>query len=271
MMRIAFISDIHNEFIRHDFRLGGPDAVPDIYLAGQTVDVLVLAGDIDHGLVGAQWAVRQAERLAVPVVYVLGNHEHYTYDGDVPLLDAMKAVSQGTDVHILENETVVIKGTQFIGGTLWTDYALFGQDTVTEAMREAIVNMNDYSQIRMMVGSEMVRVTPEYLLTCHQQTLGYIKEALAQPHQGERVVVTHHAPLPTCLPEERQHDSLSATYASGLQETISVYQPDLWLFGHIHKANNQQQGKTLIMAYPRGYPHLLPMPDVGYEPRVVVI
>jgi Icc-related predicted phosphoesterase len=271
MMRIAFISDIHNEFIRHDKSLGGPEAVPDIYLAGQKIDVLVLAGDIDHGLAGAEWAVRQAERLRAPVVYVLGNHEHYTYDGEMPLLNGMKAISKGTHVHILENETVVLNNTQFIGGTLWTDYALFGRDSVSEAMLEAAFNMNDFSQIRMMTRSEFYRLTPEYLLNCHQQTLRYIKETLEQPYQGKRVVVTHHAPLPSCLPDDRQHDLLGASYASDLQETIAHYQPDLWLYGHIHTTINQRQGKTQILAQPRGYPNLQPMPNIGYEPMVVEI
>lgn len=270
-MRIAFISDIHNEFIRLYKRLGGPDAVPDIYLADQDIDVLVLAGDIDHGILGAKWALRQSERLQVPVIYVLGNHEFYTYDSDIPLLDAMAVIVKDSNVYILENRTVEIKGTQFIGGSLWTDYALFGFDSVNEAMEEALFKMNDFAQIHMMVGARLSRLTPESLLACHKQTLSYIKLVLAQSFEGNRVVVTHHAPLPSCLPDDRRDDLLSATYASDLSETISRFQPSLWLYGHIHKAANLQQGKTKILAYPRGYPHLVAMPKIGYEPMIVEI
>jgi hypothetical protein len=38
-------------------------------------DLVVLAGDIDHGIKGVVWA-RQAFP-GIPVLYVAGNHDHY--------------------------------------------------------------------------------------------------------------------------------------------------------------------------------------------------
>lgn len=63
-MRIHVLSDLHNEFDRHC-----PEAIQ--------ADVVVLAGDVDLGLRGLEWA---AEVFApTPIVYVAGNHEYGDY------------------------------------------------------------------------------------------------------------------------------------------------------------------------------------------------
>ena len=59
-LRIRYMSDLHLEF--SDYR---PDPVD--------ADVVVLAGDIDAGTSGLEWAARQFPDT--PVIYVAGNHE----------------------------------------------------------------------------------------------------------------------------------------------------------------------------------------------------
>ena len=114
-MKIAYISDLHNEFLRET---GLP--VPDIKL-NEPVDVLVLAGDIDVQEYGAQYAVRQSQHLELPVIYVLGNHEFYEADS-LPVKDKVESLTRNTDVHFLDSDTVIINDVMFIGATLWTDF-----------------------------------------------------------------------------------------------------------------------------------------------------
>lgn len=60
-MRIHPLSDLHNEFALF---------TPEV----SDADVVILAGDIDLGTRGIEWA-RQA--FHCPVLYVPGNHEFY--------------------------------------------------------------------------------------------------------------------------------------------------------------------------------------------------
>ena len=70
-MRIALFSDLHRECSTIELASYVKDA-----------DVVVLAGDIDEGLKGVEWA----KSIPKPVIYVPGNHE-YDY-GNIPELNA---------------------------------------------------------------------------------------------------------------------------------------------------------------------------------------
>jgi len=268
-MRVALISDIHNEFIHQGN--GDLSEVPDLHLANQKVDVIVLAGDIDIKTYGVDWAIRQSEIFNLPVIYVAGNHEFYK-GRFVENNDEMKALASGTDVHILDNESIIIDGVRFIGGTLWTDYALFGQDRAEELMTYAEYRMNDYQAIKLSLsGYGNRKVRPQDLKRWHDYTVNFIENKLAEKYEGKTVVVTHHAPLMQSVAETEREDLLSANYASDLSELIEQHQPDYWLHGHIHHKNVYRHGETVVISHPRGYPHIQDKPRLGYKPMVVVI
>jgi hypothetical protein len=84
-------------------------------------DVVVLAGDIHVKNRGLQWIFEQ--KFEVPVLYILGNHELYRekFPG---LIDKLKKGADGTNVHVLENDSVEIGDTVFFGYTLRSDGAI---------------------------------------------------------------------------------------------------------------------------------------------------
>ena len=101
-MRIHILSDLHLEFA--PFQPSEVDA-----------DVIVLAGDIHTGKNGIKWILKTIPDR--PVIYSLGNHEFYGQK--IPkLIDEIKEVAQGTNVHVLENESVEIGNVVFLGATL---------------------------------------------------------------------------------------------------------------------------------------------------------
>ena len=107
-MRIHPLSDLHNEFAPF---------TPEV----RDADVVILAGDIDLGVRGIEWA-RQA--FDCPVLYVPGNHEFYR--GHLAkTLQAMRAAGDER-VHVLDRDEVVIGGVRFLGATMWTDFAATG-------------------------------------------------------------------------------------------------------------------------------------------------
>jgi hypothetical protein len=93
-LKIHILCDLHVEF---------GDFLPPVVGA----DVVVLAGDIHVKNRGLQWIFEQ--NFEVPVLYILGNHEFYgeKFPG---LIDKLKMDAEGTNVRVLENDSVEIGG-----------------------------------------------------------------------------------------------------------------------------------------------------------------
>ena len=130
-MKLHILSDVHVEF--------GPYDAPET-----DADVVVLAGDIHVGRNGFDWAREQFPNK--PVLYVLGNHEYY--GKALPkFADKLRELAEGTNVHILEQDSLTLDGVTFLGCTLWTDFELFGDPRI--AGYEAAQKMTDYKRIRV--------------------------------------------------------------------------------------------------------------------------
>lgn len=100
-MKLHILSDLHLEFA--GFQPQPTDA-----------DVVILAGDTYPGDRGVQWAATNFPDM--PVLYLLGNHEYYGYALPKLITDLNEA-AQGTNVHILENDTIVFGDVEFWGCT----------------------------------------------------------------------------------------------------------------------------------------------------------
>jgi predicted phosphodiesterase len=241
-MKLWILSDIHTE-LTTDWDLPVPEEQPDF-------DVLIVAGDLMPGMEkGVRWL---AERVKdKPVVYIAGNHEGYGTDLEVTWSKAKEA-ARGTNILVMENETIVIDGVRVVAGTLWTDFQLFGDPEV--AMHAASARMNDYRRIAMDDHSR--RLDPTDTLARHRATARYIEGELACAHEGPTVVVTHHAPYRGAIRLGHEHDILSAAYVSDLGELIRRRQPDLWVYGHTHQSDDTRIGRTRIVSNAKGYgPH----------------
>ena len=149
-MKLQVLSDLHHEF-------GFVD------LTFDKADVVVIAGDVNLGIKGVEWIMKTI--TALPVVYVLGNHEYYK--GSIPkTLNSIKKVASGSNVHVLENEAVIVDGVTFHGATLWTDFALLGDSRSNGSLCQE--RMNDYKMIRRDPSYSKLRSIDTYLL--HRQS-----------------------------------------------------------------------------------------------------
>lgn len=232
-MKLHLLSDLHNEF--------QPFSPP--AMGG---DVVVLAGDTDRGVRGVAWA-REAFG-DTPVVYVAGNHEYYGHA--VPRLDEkLQAAGLEHDVHVLENSSVVLHGVRFLGCTLWTDFALFGDPR--QGMRDALDVMNDYRKVR--VSPQYRRLRPLDTAARHRASVRWLQDTLQEPHDGPTVVVTHHAPTSRGLGPGWEDDPASVAYASRLDELVSTSGAELWVHGHSHYAHDTPARATRLVSNPRGY------------------
>jgi len=232
-LKLYILSDLHVEF--------GNFTIPDI-----GADVLVLAGDTHVGMRGLHWLLDQD--VKIPVIYVLGNHEFYR-DEFPGLIDNMKREAEGTNVCILENESVQINGFRFFGCTLWTDMALLGDPTV--AMTAAAIRMNDYSLIRNSRTSG--RLSPADTVAWYKKSVEKLCRFLEAGDSERSVVVTHSCPSIRSIPARFRGDALSPAFASNMEPLIQKYKPRLWVHGHTHVSFDYKIRKTRIVCNPRGY------------------
>ena len=147
-------------------------------------------------------------------------------------------------------KTVLTFGsTRLLCCTLWTDFLLDGD--APRAMRRAAGAMNDYQLIRM-IGREYGRIVPSDTALVHAGHVEWLSRELARPWSGRSVVITHHAPHRSMLPDTRS--DLAPAYASDLTPLIEAYRPALWLCGHTHVPVEIRVGETTIRNVSLGYP-----------------
>lgn len=231
--KILVYSDLHLEFADFD-------------ASSQSYDIVVLAGDIGCGTQGVEWAIDRFPET--PVVYICGNHEFYGFEMS-KVWSGLRLLANGSNVHVLENETVVLNGIRFVCATLWTDGNLNGDSHVAHIRGQMM--MNDYRVIRN--GSNILTV--DDTVNLHHESLSYLKSELVEEPVFDypTVVVTHHAPSAHSLSGRRVDSSLSAFYASHLDNLIIDSQAALWIHGHTHESVDYFIGNTRVLSNPRGY------------------
>lgn len=239
-MRLLILSDLHHEVWREN----APDIDPDT----SRPDVVILAGDIDKPAAALAWA--QAQFADVPVIYVIGNHESYG-DSWERTQRRLKAQHGNTaNVHLLDRGEVVIDGVRFLGATLWTDYALFGEDKKEESMAAALPVMVDYRRIQVEDGG-LHMMTPDDTVALHRRDAAWLAQQLAAPFAGPTVVVTHMAPSMQSVAERYADDLVSAAFSSNLDALAA--QADLWVHGHTHDSFDYRIGQCRVVCNPCGY------------------
>jgi len=289
-MKIALASDVHLEF--------GPITLDNT----EGADVLVLAGDIcvaKHFVDGRPTYVQHLAkeyraffdhvcREFEHVVYIMGNHEHYS--GDVAhTYNILREHLDYSNLHILEKETWQHQGHTFVCGTLWTDMnrsdplTLSYTRTAMNDFREVLnsncmvvrqvpvyernplwtddgKNGGQYSKdatgamIRIGYKSkeEPARWTPEDSVLDHDKMLAYVDHVTREP--GSYIVVGHHCPSELSVAAQYKGDMLNGAFRSSLDDFIEQ-RPQIryWLHGHTHHNFNYWIGETRVVCNPRGY------------------
>jgi len=249
-MRIWLFSDFHLEFGKIPEKEITAHGIPE-------ADLCIVPGDMHKGRYAME-ALAQHVAPHMPVVYVPGNHDYYNRSMRAERAEMVEPWLREAGVHLLDPGVAVFGHVRVIGATLWTDYALLGEDMRDRAMREAVDTLNDHNQIE--VGERQEDGTrvwmPWHALARHREELAFIAERLSEPFDGETVVVTHHAPHPGSIHPRYAHEDfalMNASFASDLEPFILEHRPDMWVHGHIHDSVRYRVGDTEIIANPRGY------------------
>lgn len=255
-MRLWVFSDLHLEFEWTDRgHVGGlPEA-----------DVCVVAGDLKGSCAEAvHWLERMVGRSGMPCVFAPGNHEFYRNSILEGLEAGRHAAAQFPNVHLLDNDTVVLNGVRFLGCTLWTDYALDGDEAFATAV--ASFQLNDHRKVAWRALPEREPFTPRRAKQLHKRARAWLEAELAKPFDGPTVVVTHHAPHPLSVNRRFEGSALNPAFASDLSEVIERWRPALWVHGHMHDSCDYMVGDTRVLCNPAGYGNENPR----FNPRLVV-
>ncbi|MBZ9639139.1 metallophosphoesterase [Streptomyces sp. PSKA30] len=207
MIRIAAVGDIHMGPDSQGLLRPAFDTLPDC------ADILLLAGDLTrHGTPQeARVVAREVEGLGVPVVAVLGNHDHHD---ERP--DEVTAILQDAGTRVLEGQATVVSigearvgvaGTKgFGGGFVGRSAGEFGEPLMKEFVR--------YSR-RLADG------------------LRAALERLDAEGCDVRVALTHFSPVPETLAgEPLEIYPFLGSYL--LAEAIDTAGADLAVHGHAH-------------------------------------
>ncbi|WP_281251909.1 metallophosphoesterase [Oceanibacterium hippocampi] len=258
------MSDLHLEIDRkHGIATGidapghpqiGPDLRP---LPGQ-VDLCILAGDIDRGVAAIDYADAVARFLAVPTVFIAGNHEFYHYRYR-ELLAAFREAAAATDgrVRFLENDEAVFdldgRPVRVLGCTLWTDLALYGADAAERLVQSGdLLRIYDYQRIRHEDDTTIGVLDP---VAWHRDSVHWLETRLAErPDGGVTVVVTHHGISPRSVAPQFEGSPLNAAFTSDLDALVERSGAALWIHGHTHHGVDYVAGATRVVSCPRGYP-----------------
>ena len=271
-MKIQLLSDLHLEADPGFAATPAPEA-----------DLLVLAGDVgsyqtrrDGSVMDEpDWGLQRFSPLPqyagwpVPVLFVPGNHE---YDGlDMDEVHAgLRRACERLGITWLERETLQIHGVRFIGTTLWSDYDALVPAGATETERlhqreKAFRAANFY--LHKMAGQRRgalfdAAAMRELALDCQD----WLRDALAQPHAGPTVVVTHFAPTLHSADPRYGLSPGTAGFCNTLDELLP--HADLWLHGHLHCPTEVRVGRCRIVANPLGYARK--GEQGGFRPRLTV-
>lgn len=266
-MKIQIFSDLHCDVY----------AVKPIRI-GDGVDVVAVAGDIFQGARNSFAALRRIVPEAIPIVFVMGNHEFYRrFLGEE--LAVAEALAPDYNVLLLQDRMVRIGPVRFAGGTTWTDYQLYGANNAAAAMNAARAGLNDHRLIGWKK-EPWQRFRPQEALLLHTHSRRFLAETLAEP--GPLVVVTHHAPHFNSVADRYRSEILSAAFASDLSDLLML--PDrwtdtdrdpstterqtdvVWVHGHCHSSSDYRVGGVRILANPHGYGSENP----AFDPTLVV-
>lgn len=186
MTRAVWLTDIHLEFLR-------PPQIESFLhqVAAQQPDVVLISGDISTSHFLRQHLVFVAQRLQVPVCFVLGNHDYY--GSDIPDVRAqMRDLTRQNLGPVWLPEVGVVAladDTALVGHGGWGDgrYGDFLQSDIL---------LNDYVQIRSLSG-----ISPQERLkrlhTLGDEAANYLSRILheAVPHYHQIYILTHAPPF----------------------------------------------------------------------------
>jgi Icc-related predicted phosphoesterase len=232
-MKLAAVADVHFRAEEQEENIRRFLAVNDL------ADVLVLAGDLtNHGLPEEmKTCLAVLERVRIPIVAVLGNHDHESGHQDELAGMARVAGIHLLDGNCFEKDGVGFAGTKgFCGGFAPYELMPFGESGIKN-----FVEIADREAIKLDYG-------------------------LAQVQAPVKIAITHYSPVKETVIGEPE-PLFPFLGSSRLERSLERHKPALALHGHAHHGSFSAETKTGL----RVYNVALPILRQRHEPHPFVL
>lgn len=239
-MKIRALSDLHLEGYHFKYEPLGED-------------VVVLSGDI-HTKCRHKDLLDQIPSN-IRVILISGNHEHYgsTFEGVNSTLKDLE--NEYTNLTYLDNDSVDIDNVSFFGGTMWTDFNLYGYNDAPYVIQDTTRYIADYqwidrfAQYPSVQGKQRwtINDTIEQYNTFNKNFDHWVKRSEGK----KRVCVSHFLPSIKSVDKKFEGSILNGYFASNNENRVELV--DLWLHGHTHSSCDYLIGSSRVVCNPKGY------------------
>ena len=227
-------------------------------------EVLVVAGDIANEPKLVAEVLRQAAGRWRQVLWVDGNHEHYStesqgMDVDRNLVQLDGALQEQDNVVRLEEGRVwdhAASGTRFIGCNAWYDWR--GATGDTQEIQRMLWQQSINDSIRVRFG----RCDPAERA---EKAAGWVRWALKVAEEDDAVrrcvVVTHTVPKQgeawqgVYARPETHGFALNGSFGNSLMGDVASPKLEKWIYGHTHARCRHHDGEVDWICNPRGWPN----------------
>lgn len=231
-MKIRLLSDLHMEGFQYCYTPVGED-------------VVVLAGDI-HTRNRHEELIEQIPETT-KIVMVAGNHEYYRgeFHNVNQFLESLG--EKYKNFTFLNNTSVEINGVNFYGGTMYTDFNLYGEAERFQTMQDSAMFINDFRVSRN--GDRMWSIDDH--VKEHNKFCEGLQYWIRETEGQKRVVISHFVPHLKAVHPRWGRSALNGYFTSDMDRHMGW--EGLWLYGHTHDSGDFVVGDTRCVGNPRGY------------------
>lgn len=261
-MRALVVSDLHLEF------WGKLDTPMNLFKnsGDPKPDVVILAGDIHSSANAVKWAANFFD--GIQVLYVMGNHESYGSSIEYTQKEIASECSKFSNMKFLTCDEFRIQNVRFLGCTLWTDFKLFGEEKLQDAMRVSASYVNDYNANRLK-NKGYRKITTSDTAEIFDRHKEWLEAKLDEPFKGKTVVITHMCPSFRSVHDRYKSSLASAAFSSNLDDLVA--KSDYWIHGHTHDSYDYMIEQCRVLCNPCGYQTTGGAPEnKGFNPNLII-
>ena len=261
-MKIKIVSDLHTENII-DFK----------FIEEGDFDALFIAGDISTRIEVEQ---RFLEQFKKPVFAVAGNHLGYNFDKQYLFhkifydnIDFLKndthtelikrsiilnTLSNLPNIQYLQNTYTALGNYIVYGGTMYTNFELYGKKNIKACMKEAEYYINDFRKL-YKYNKGFSLINPKDYRKYFNKFMKGLKQCLQETNK-DIIILTHFCPSLKSINTQyyNELDLENSCFASNLDNFIQDNpRIKLWIHGHIHSACDYTIGQCRVVCNPFGY------------------
>lgn len=231
-MKFRVLSDLHLESNKFYYEWMGED-------------VLLLLGDIHNSPNHINFLMTIPEY--VKIIMIAGNHCFYNSDFD-EVNKTLKSFEEFLPNYTyLNNESINIGNISIFGGTMWTDFLLYGYNDMPYVIQDAARYITDFKVIKK---GDRLWNTNDVI----EQFEIFNKEFdfwLRNSEGKTKVCLSHFLPSIVCADIKFAGSILNGYFASNQEDRVNLV--DFWFNGHTHCSYDFMFNDTRVVCNPYGY------------------